>query len=80
MWVRSGMPYWLAEGAFYGVGVVFFGSRWPERRWPGRFDVVGSSHGIFHVAVVCAAGVHLWGVWQAYTWNYVNRRECAVGI
>jgi adiponectin receptor len=80
MWVRSGMPYWLAEGVLYGAGVAFFGTRWPKCTWPGRFDVVGGSHAVFHVAVVCAAVVHLRGVWEVYMWNYLNRRECAVGI
>lgn len=42
------------ELSLYGslVGVVAFGlyrSRFPERLWPGRFDIVGSSHQWWHV-------------------------------
>jgi adiponectin receptor len=80
MWERSGMPYWLLEGVVYGVGAGMFATRWPERKWPGRFDVYGTSHQFFHVLVVAAAGVHLWGVWSAYGWNYENQRSCGVGL
>lgn len=40
MWERSGMPFWLLEGAVYGAGATLFAARWPEKQWPGRFDVV----------------------------------------
>ncbi|GFP97187.1 heptahelical transmembrane protein 2 [Phtheirospermum japonicum] len=45
-------------GALYGVGVVFYVTRIPERWRPGAFDVVGHSHKIFHVFVVAAALAH----------------------
>jgi len=70
MWVRSGMPYWLGEGAIYAVGAALFATRFPEKKWPGRFDVWGTSHQLFHVLVVAAAVVHLFGVWSAYGWHY----------
>ncbi|KAF1990003.1 HlyIII-domain-containing protein [Aulographum hederae CBS 113979] len=76
MWVRSGMPYWFLEGAFYGVGALFFAIRVPESIWPGRFDVWGSSHQIFHVLVVMGSLVHLLGVWEAYKWNYTHMAHC----
>ena len=65
MWVRRGMPYWFMEGAVYGVGVFFFVTRIPESIKPGKFDVWGGSHSIFHALVVVASVVHLWGVWRA---------------
>lgn len=80
MWERSGMPYWLLEGVVYGVGAAMFATRFPESRWPGKFDVWGTSHQIFHVLVVGAAVVHLWGVWSAYKWSYENLRSCRVGF
>lgn len=69
-----GVKWWLAEGFWYGVGVLFFVSRFPERwawgyrrgRWRGWFDVWGSSHQIFHACVVLGAGCHCWGVWVAW--------------
>ena len=74
------MPYWFLEGVVYGLGAMMFTTRFPERRWPGRFDVYGTSHQIFHVLVVGATVVHLWGVWSAYKWDYENLRGCGVGI
>ncbi|XP_028918421.1 membrane progestin receptor epsilon [Ornithorhynchus anatinus] len=34
---------WLGLAAFFNV------SKLPERAWPGRFDIVGHSHQLFHV-------------------------------
>lgn len=42
-------------GATYIVGALLYGFRVPERKWPGRLDLVGASHQIFHVFVVAAA-------------------------
>lgn len=78
MWVRSGMPYYFLEGVIYGAGAIFFVTRFPESLWPGSFDIWWSSHQIFHLLVVGAAMTHLYGVWQAFAWNYENARTCAV--
>lgn len=78
MWIRSGMPYYFLEGLIYGAGAIFFITRFPECFWPGSFDIWWSSHQIFHVLVVGAALTHLYGVWQAYAWNYEHARTCAV--
>lgn len=41
---------------------------------PGKFDIWGSSHQIFHVLVVCAAAAHLMGLLKAFDYehNYRN--------
>ncbi|EXJ80870.1 hypothetical protein A1O3_07156 [Capronia epimyces CBS 606.96] len=78
MWVRSGMPYYLLEGLVYGLGAFFFVTRIPESIWPGSFDIWFSSHQLFHVLVVMASLVHLYGVWVAFGWNYENQRVCPV--
>ena len=80
MWVRSGMPYWFFEGAIYGLGAFFFATRIPESIRPGKFDIWFSSHQIFHVLVVIASLVHLYGVWAAFRWNYENQRVCPVTL
>lgn len=72
------MPYYFLEGLIYSVGAGFFVSRFPERVWPGKFDIWGSSHQVFHVLVVVAGGVHAWGVWRAYGWSYENLRGCGL--
>lgn len=78
MWERSGMPYWFLEGAFYGFGVLLFATRFPECWKQETFDIIGSSHQLFHILVVCGASVHLWGVWDAWNWNYRNAGGCII--
>lgn len=71
-WEECGVRWWVAEGVWYALGVVFFVSRWPERwawrdeRKRGKFDVWGGSHGLFHCCVVVGAACHCWGVWEAW--------------
>ena len=50
--------YELVMMAFYGVGVVIYAARVPERWMPGKFDLVGHSHQLFHVLVVAGAYTH----------------------
>ena len=71
---QSGLPYYYAEGGIILIGALIYGTRFPEKLYPGRFDIWGSSHQIFHVLVVLATGVHLFGVLKAFEWNYENRR------
>jgi adiponectin receptor len=47
--------------------------RIPESFKPGKFDIVGSSHQIFHVLVVLATVVHLVGILLAFDYNYHHR-------
>ncbi|KAF3481875.1 uncharacterized protein GIQ15_04634 [Arthroderma uncinatum] len=46
----SGMKWYLLELVLYGGG-----SRTPERFAPGKFDIWGSSHQIFHVSIFVQA-------------------------
>lgn len=39
--------------------------RIPERLWPGRFDILGASHQIFHFCVVAAALCHYKGLLES---------------
>lgn len=70
MWLASGMPYYLLEGAILMLGAFFYAARCPESMRPGRFDVWGCSHNIFHVLVVLATVVHLLGIWRAFAYQY----------
>ncbi|KAH0449873.1 hypothetical protein IEQ34_020565 [Dendrobium chrysotoxum] len=47
-----------AMATFYLVGTAFYVSRVPEKWRPGRFDMAGHSHQIFHVLVVAGALAH----------------------
>ncbi|KAF8242785.1 Hly-III related protein [Wilcoxina mikolae CBS 423.85] len=78
MWRMSGMPYYLLEGALLILGALFYAARIPERFVPGRFDILGCSHQIFHVLVVAATAVHAVGILDAYEYNRANR-SCGIG-
>lgn len=52
------LGYEIVMGLLYAVGAVFYVSRIPERWKPGKFDIVGHSHQIFHAFVVAAALAH----------------------
>ncbi|GBG72509.1 hypothetical protein CBR_g12080 [Chara braunii] len=45
-------------GLLYGLGAVVYAMRVPERWRPGKFDLAGHSHQIFHVLVVAGAYTH----------------------
>ncbi|GJN08749.1 hypothetical protein PR202_ga26703 [Eleusine coracana subsp. coracana] len=50
--------YEMAMGACYLAGVVVYATRVPERWMPGRFDIAGHSHQLFHVLVIAGAYAH----------------------
>lgn len=45
----------MGHMTFFIVAAVFFGSHIPERWYPGKFDLIGHSHQIFHVFIVLVA-------------------------
>ncbi|PVF98860.1 HlyIII-domain-containing protein [Serendipita vermifera] len=55
---QLGIHWLLASAALYIGGALIYSERFPERIWPGRFDIFGSSHQIFHINVVLAALCH----------------------
>ncbi|KAL4961994.1 hemolysin-III protein [Aspergillus stella-maris] len=61
----SGMKWYLLELFFY---LELF--RIPERLAPGKFDIWGSSHQIFHVAILCAMYTHQTALLQGFTTCY----------
>lgn len=50
--------YELLMGLFYGLGALVYATRVPERWMPGKFDIAGHSHQLFHVLVVAGAYSH----------------------
>ncbi|KAK7205406.1 adiponectin receptor protein [Myxozyma melibiosi] len=70
---RVQLPYMLAEGALYISGAAIYAARIPERFRPGKFDLIGSSHQIFHFFVVAAAVSHLIGIIKAYRFCHGER-------
>ena len=45
----------VAMGVVYATGAAFLICKFPESRWPGRFDYWLNSHQIWHMFVVAAA-------------------------
>ncbi|PWY93122.1 HlyIII-domain-containing protein [Aspergillus sclerotioniger CBS 115572] len=60
----------------YAIGTVAYVTRFPERYWPARFDLVGASHQIFHVLVALGQIVHLSGLRRVL--GRVHSGACAV--
>lgn len=54
-----------------------FQTRIPESLRPGKFDIFGSSHQIFHCLVVAATVVHFFGILDAFDYNY-HHRTCGL--
>ncbi|VFR00010.1 unnamed protein product [Cuscuta campestris] len=50
--------YEVLMGALYGIGALVYALRVPERWMPGKFDIAGHSHQLFHVLVVAGAYTH----------------------
>lgn len=65
-WTRVQLKWVLAEGFFYILGAFLYGIRFPERYSPGKYDIWGHSHQIFHILVVVAALCHLKGLMSSY--------------
>ncbi|KAK3358134.1 mPR-like GPCR protein [Lasiosphaeria hispida] len=70
---QSGMPYYLVEGGFLLTGSFFYATKFPESRYPGKFDIWGSSHQLFHIMVVLATVTQLVGILEAFDYNFFHR-------
>ncbi|KAL7807166.1 mPR-typeG-protein-coupled receptor [Trichoderma aethiopicum] len=73
MMKQSGMPYYLIEGGFLLLGALVYATKFPECRWPGKFDIYGASHQLFHILVVLATVTQLIGILDAFDYNYTHR-------
>lgn len=67
----------LLVGFLYTFGALLYALRIPERLKPGTFDVLFSSHQVFHLLVVAAALVHYRAVLSFYR-HRVERPLCGV--
>lgn len=59
-------------------GAIIFACRIPERWYPGKFDIVGHSHQLWHAAVVLAAWVHFLAIMILLQWRDASG-GCAAG-
>jgi adiponectin receptor len=74
----AALNYVVAQGALYTFGAAIYAARVPEKWYPGKYDIWGSSHQIFHVLVVLAAVTHGWGLWKAFRFE-MERRSAGAG-
>ncbi|KAG5034022.1 hypothetical protein JHK87_008932 [Glycine soja] len=50
--------YEILMGVLYSLGALIYVTRIPERWMPGKFDIAGHSHQLFHILVVAGAYTH----------------------
>ena len=67
---QIGLSWLVLQGALYIAGAGLYAARIPEKWHPGRYDLVGSSHQIFHVFVMLAAISHLTGLLKAFDYRH----------
>jgi adiponectin receptor len=60
------LQYWILGGVLYIGGAVIYMMRFPERFFPNKFDILGSSHQIFHLCIVVAALMHYYAAVQSF--------------
>ncbi|KAH6616469.1 hemolysin-III related-domain-containing protein [Boeremia exigua] len=68
-----GLDWVVLQGVLYIAGAGLYAARIPEKWAPGRFDIWGSSHQIFHVLVVMAAASHLVGLVKAFDYAHSQK-------
>lgn len=63
---RAGLKFVLFEALSYLTGASIYAFRLPERWIPGKVDMVGNSHQIFHTLVVLGAWFHFKALVTSY--------------
>lgn len=64
----------VVMGSLYITGAMFYGLGFPNLYFPGKFDLVGGNHQIFHIFVVAAAVYH-W-VWWSHHLTTLTENPC----
>uniref|UniRef100_A0A915ECG7 Adiponectin receptor n=1 Tax=Ditylenchus dipsaci TaxID=166011 RepID=A0A915ECG7_9BILA len=61
--IQNAAFHWLLlMAALYIIGAATYAFRFPERFFPGKFDLFCQSHQLFHMFVIVAAYVHFYGI------------------
>ena len=74
---QMGLFYLVLQGVLYIIGAAIYALRIPERFAPGKFDILGASHQIFHFFVLAAAVTHFIGLCVAY--EYWHKQALEIG-
>jgi adiponectin receptor len=67
----------LVMGGLYIGGALLYALHIPERFMPGKLNVLGHSHFLFHCCVVLAACVHYWNVHRLMDWRLEVIGNCS---
>ena len=64
------------------IGISFYSTEFPERFWPGKFDLFFHSHQIFHVWAVIGGLIHLDAIrkLQIFRLNFNHSNQTSVNI
>jgi len=65
----------IATFGLYALGFLFYGAQFPERFYSGKFDIVGHSHQLWHIAVLLGA-LEFYTAMQAYA-GYRETHTCS---
>lgn len=72
-WDNSyGLYYYILQGALYIIGAMIYAFRFPEKHYPGLFDIIGASHQIFHAFVLAGAYTHWRGILKTFRNTHFN--------
>ena len=64
--IETRFLFWYLGSITYFFGALLYLFRFPEKYFPGKFDLFGSSHQLLHVAVLIAVFFHYIGCLDAY--------------
>ncbi|KAF2644189.1 IZH family channel protein-like protein [Massarina eburnea CBS 473.64] len=65
----------------YFFGAVIYASRVPERWLPGRFDYLGASHNIWHLAVLGGIILHYFAMQEMFSQAHIRSSpQCPVSL
>jgi len=76
---EMGFLYLCIMAVAYIGGGIAYAIRVPERFFPGRFDIVGQSHQILHIAVIAAVYLHFYAICCLFH-NIIQTEECILPI
>ena len=57
--------WWVLNSVFVALGLLVKAAMIPERFWPGKFDIIGSSHQWWHVCIT-AGNTFVYFAWRSY--------------
>jgi adiponectin receptor len=71
-----GLNWWFFTMVLNSAGALAYATKFPEKYFPNRYDIVGGSHQIMHVLVVAAGLTHTTGMLKAFDYNHDPSTMC----